>query len=465
MASRMTHFGYMSIPSRLLSQKGSVLATVLLVLVILLGIFLSAMTYALSRYGHHIGTQNKLVASHLSEAGVCHQIDDLQRYGARQERNLWSAPNRGKIRTRLHAWGPYFHVISEGEFANKTVLTSALIGSAPPDYMDAALTVGDPNSPLVVAGHTRILGDVITGHQGVMPGRFRGESVVDNFLRGTNHKFASPPAPRLDTNIINLYFRELEDRGRNIEQVLSGSVVLGAEDSDYLEDLSCVRVENNLVLKDISFRHFGEIKSFFVGGSVDISGSTRLSGLIEMVTDKSIRVTDSAVIDHAILWAGDRVEISDNARFSGIAISGGRIIVSDNATLEHPSLLLADTADAEPTDTTGIYLISRGQLESVCYLRDSDRESDVSNRMLYLDTTVGFKGFMLSEGYADLRGRVFGSAAAKLFHYAHAQTTYLNWVKDLYISRARLDYTPGLPVLQASDSTTRYLIVREDRID
>ena len=164
--------------SRPADQSGSVLATVLVVLIILLTIFLSAMTYALSRYGYHFAHQNTLIAEHLADAGVAHAVVKLEERGFHPIDTTWRSSNDGQIRIVISAWGPYIRVYSEGKYGNRTVKTEALVGTSRLSYQKAAVTVGDEHNPLVIAGHTRVIGDVITGSQGILEGQFRGEGVA-----------------------------------------------------------------------------------------------------------------------------------------------------------------------------------------------------------------------------------------------------------------------------------------------
>lgn len=451
---------------RLTDQSGSILATVLVVLIILLSIFLSAMTYALSRYSHHVVNQNKLVASHLANAGVAHALAQLEADGFRADTLTWQAPNKGEITTELDAWGPYVRVLSQGSFGNQTVSVAALIGTSQHPYQQAAVTVCDESNPLVIAGRTRIIGDVNTGSQGIMEGRFRGEGVThQNYLIGQNHKRSSLDVPRLDTLVFDLYKRSTRVRRRQIETRLPGSVLIGSTDTDLLESHDIVRIENNLELRDLAFENWGDTKSIFVDGSVEIKGRTRLSGFIEIVSNHSIIVTDSAIVDNIILTATDSVVIAGTAKSSAVVISEGKIIVRDRATLVYPSLLLADTPDGPNEPTGGIYLRGRGLLESVAYSREKPLQFGSPERLLYLDTLTRYQGAMIAQGYTDLRGRLEGSAMTNRFHFDYPPTTYVNWLKDAHIDRSRLDFTPVLPAMEPSDSTGSYYVLRQDQVN
>ncbi len=455
----------MRLRSKLQNQSGSVLATVLLVLVILLAVFLSAMTYALSRYGHHAGNQNLLIASHLSEAGIPHAINQLSREGIGFDSSTYEAPNGGDIATEVHPWGPYLLVISRGTLGSKSVTTSAVIGSVPSDLFRAAVTLCEENSPLTVAGHTRVVGDINTGHLGVVRGRFRGEGIPEeSFHTGVSREFSRLDVPEIDTVILNSYYDNLKDRRRSVQSRLSGSVLLGPEDTQYFENVSSTKIENNLDIKGLSASRFDQISSLFARGSIEITGNSRISGTIELVSDRHIDLRDSATVDGAILWAEDSIVICDYARFSGIAISPGKIIIRDEASLAYPALVLADLPESSQDEESGLQISSRGLLEAVCIVRHDPDIAESRERLLYLDTACIFTGFLISAGQCDIRGRVAGSIVTEQFHYDFPPTTYVNWLKGVHVNRQWLDYLPTLPITATSDSSARYGIVRQDRV-
>jgi hypothetical protein len=448
--------------SRLSCESGSVLATVLVVMVILLTIFLSAMTYALSRYSHHMARQNSLVASHLADAGIAHAVAGLEESGFKPGDMTMTAPNGGQIKTSISTWGPYVRVHSSGEYGNQVVTTEALVGTSRLTFQKAAVTVGDENNPLVIAGHTRVIGDVNTGSQGIMEGQFRGEGVTyTDYHIGNLYKRSSIEVPSIDTSVYGYYKRELTHRRRSDPKRLPGSVVLTASDNRFLDSMANIRVENDLLMRDVSMRYFDEVKTIAVDGTVEITGHTHLSGLIEIVAEETIFVRDSAVLDNVVLIAGDSIVVSGAASSSAILISEGKIVISDRATLVYPSLLLADVSDG-PDQPGGVYLQSRVPLETIACLRVKPFQTPSTDRLLYVDTLTTVRGTLLSQGYVDLRGHLEGCCITERFHFEYPPTTYVNWLKDAYIDRSKLDYTQVLPSLTSVDSVAGYYVVRQE---
>lgn len=460
----MTRCGWKAQNHRLRNQSGSVLVTVLAVLAILLTIFLGAMTYSLSRFSFHTKGQNRMIAGYISEAGISRMLGNFNTNGDVALYAEEQTPNGGGFYVSTTAWGPYYLTTSDGTFANQTVRTCALIGSPMPEFGSAAITVCDENHPFTVAGHTRIVGDVNTGGLGIATGRIKGEGVTSNdYHTGENVQYESLSPPSLDTVVLGEYFSAVATRRIGAGEKIAGSVLWNRSDSSLFITHRSVFIENNLELSNFVLTEVDEITSIFVAGFVEIRGSSQLSGLVEIVAGGPIYVRDSSTLDGAILYSQDSVVVSQNASLSATAIAHKGIYVRDRASLVYPSSLLVDVRrDSEPQGQ-GIFLSSRGWLESVCFLSLEDPAEDKSGAMLFLDTSCVFVGAMVSQGLADIRGRVYGTIITEQFRYELPPTTYINWVRDLYIDRGGLDFSPALPVLSGDVSSGKLAVLRRDR--
>lgn len=438
--------------------------TVLAILAILLTILLAALTYGLSRRSVHQRHQNHLIASHLSHAGItraCSAINRGERFPILPREQT---PNGGFIRSGVTAWGPHLLVISTGQFRNQSVVTTSLVGTGGDDQLAAAVRVCDETLPFVVAGNTRIYGDVCTGPLGMSQGHIKGEGVIDReFLRGNLLVRQTLDVPTLDTIVMARYLRDLESRRSQPNLVLTGSQQFGKTQQDILRKHSTIYVENNLVIEDMTFSSYDSIRTIIVAGRVDIKGGSRLGGLIEIVAGKTIRVSDSARIDEAILLSADSLVLSENACFSGTAIAAHSIAVVDRSSLQFPSLLLLDARDNDSDEHGRISLASQGHLETTCWLTGLPPDARRDSYTIYLDTSTVMQGVIVSDGQTDLRGTLYGSVATEQFHYYVRPTTYINWVKDLYVYRHMLDYRPNLPILSSGHLDYQAHVVRLDR--
>jgi hypothetical protein len=443
--------------------KGTVLLSALALIAVLLIIFLAVLSYCLSRYGQHVKANNRMTAGFLADAGVQTVLSRLESDSLATADTVETAPNGGTIRIKTLAWGPYLRVVSEGQFANQRVRSSALFGSVPPPCFAGAITVTDPNYPLVVAGNTTINGDVYAGPLGMTTGRIRGEGVVnEKFHTGQVITVPTPPYVTLDTTFLARYLAEQGKRRSATAIQLPGTQVWASPPPEAAKgDYSC-RIENSLKLENCQLEVGPHLLSLFVSGSVEITGRSTITGLVEIVAGGSISVSDSSVLDETLLYSGDAIVLTGKSQFCGVAVSPRRVSMSDRAGMTYPGLLMVKLSDPDCHDSCGIWLKSHGLLEGICYLAAAPISKRPVGYQLFLDTAVSFTGLLLSEGVSDLRGTLFGSVMTHRFLYTEPATEYLNWVKDLKVDRTRLKFEPIPPPLSRSPWALSHAIVRQE---
>jgi hypothetical protein len=441
-----------------------VLVSVLAILAALMIIFFAALTYCLSLYGVHVKEKNRMVAGFLADAGIQHQLAAMQRGSLVKPRWSEPSPNGGFFSAYSREWGPYVLIVSEGKLANQTVAASALVGSVPPGIFKAAITACNRSYPFVVAGNTTIHGDVNTGPLGMTTGRIRGEGVVsEHFHRGATNAIPNLRRPRLDSSVIDRYLQELPSRRQRAEIVLPGTQVWRTTPPEELANYTSVVIENNLLIQDVQMNVEREVVTLFADGAVEIAGSSRIGGLYEICADGPIYLKDSSIVDKALLFSKDSIIISDDAAFSGVAVSLTRIVVREKGRLLWPGSLTVAASAEPPVDSCGIWLTSRGMLEGGCYLHQDVADSSFRRYRVYLDTGSTFNGVIVSEGAADLRGTVHGTVVTDHFTYEEPTTVYVNWVKDLQVDRTAFNYLPVPPILREEVPERRLQILRQDR--
>ena len=443
------------------NQQGSILVTVLSVLSILLTIFIFALTYTLTRYTVHTKNKNILIATHLSEAGITNSLDKLNsnRFESTYE---YDTPNGGNITISKENWGPYYLISSIGEYANQKIKTTSLIGSFPDSFFQDAITVCDEQYPFVVAGNTRIIGNVNTGLLGMEAGEIRGEGVTDKkYHKGivNFHKSLSPPT--IDTTVYYEYIKSILSRKAHCKTYKSASLYLNNNSDTILNNTPSIDIENNLEMNNFFFESNNEIHSIFVNGFVDIKNSTKISSLLEIIAEGAINIKDSSLLDNVILYSKDSIIIEDDVTFSGIAIAHNKIIVKDNAKLLYPSILILLPLEKSETFENGIYLSSKNQLETVCYLSKNAEDSTYMNDVVYLDSLSTVLGAVISKQIVNLQGKVYGSIVTELFRYEQPPTTYINWAYSLFVNRLTLNYNFGLPIFSDTSIYHTHIILRQ----
>jgi hypothetical protein len=425
-------------------QSGSVLVTSLIAVAVLFILFLSAFSYGIARYSVHVKSQYKLKSRYLAETGinrVLHMLNsDTSDYHSIIRDSLYMPVDGfGNIKISARPFGAYLLLTSEAESGNQHTVARALIGKHPGQISDYAVALTDHTYPLTVTGNTRIIGDIFSGMQPLATGLIDGQGAYyDTFHIGNQIMADEVPAISTTPDIIMDYkdyiSREIIPSGKRV----STSLVLNGGDEDYLDEYPVVVVEGNLEINGLAYTGKNSIVTILVQGSTAIKGNSRLDGLIEIISDRHAVVEDSAIILGGVYSAGDSLVLKDNCYFRAQGISAGNIVVEGNARVDNPSLLLAMAEDSDDEGQNVIDIESRNRVSTICMLMSPDSLKSEFPHRIYIDSTAIMEGHIFSSGYTDLRGTLYGSVITRFLYYYHAPTTYINWLRNVFIDRSRL---------------------------
>lgn len=433
-------------------ESGSVLASVLIVSVSLFILASSMLFFMVSRYSVHQRLHNRTTARYLAESALNRLISTTSPDSLLGASDNEQAPNGGSLAYETYAWGPHLLVRASGRFANQSVILWAVVGSRPDALLDGAIVTADSRFPIVAAGDTRITGDIYTGPLGLQAGQIRGEAPVrESFHNGEVLIRRSIPEPPDASASLGQYVADISNRRQLSGIMRSGTSIIRDSESQILDEDSLFYFENNLRLENVSYSSNRRL-SLFVGGFVEITGDSKLSGPIEIVAEGPIYVNDSTTLDGTLLYSQDSIVVQDYAVVLGTAVSRTSVYFRDHSTAFYPATIYVEGNENTPGDSVLIHLTGTGAIEAVCVAAKATLPRDTIAACIYVDTGVTFRGYLLSQNRVDERGTVQGAIYTSLFAYRYSPTTYVNWLKDAKIYRQLLDFNPALPLNLETDS-------------
>ena len=359
-------------------------------------------------------------------------------------------------------WGAYRMVKAVGKLGAVATERLYMVGSSPGQPFTNAVVVGDESQPLVVSGHVHITGDIVCGPQAVVRGRYQGESAPEeSFHDGDVSIEAVVSLPQIDTGLVSHYLDDMSSRLAHADLLIGTTHICDHSDKAIPQTYNNLIAASDLVLDGVHWSSTEHVFSVGARADLDIEGNSTVDGMVEFSCDQTIRVSDSAFVSLAVLWARDSIIIEDDAIFSGIAMSPGIIVVRDEARLRYPALLLSYNSDNAPDTTPVIQVRSHQVCEgSIVSLLTTSNPSDIANT-IYLDTSSVLVGCILSSSQVDVRGTVWGSIVTERFLFAQPPATYTNWIRNAWIDRTRLQHVPEVPMLADSGVIARVVAVRD----
>lgn len=441
-------------PCKHSDERGTVFWAVLAVLLVASLLFSSVVLY-----GSWHQAQNRLMlyrmqARYMAEAALANAQSFLASQGepvmalvatlsdSITERQSWTAV--------VSPWGCYLRALCTGNSHQATERIDVLLGRISSPEFDYVLRLFGPPYPLVVAGQTRVNGNVNVGPGGISSGQYRGRDRIDTILVYGN--VVADPAPQpipIDWQV----WEEFTERANAIR----AATVAQSDRALIIDDEWKLDPDDSVVVIDapVSFSRTLSIKSIdpiylFASGPIAFSGNAHLDGRWVIRSDRSITVQDSAEIAGVVLWA-PRIDIAGNVRFSGQAIADTLLELKGNAQTLFPTLLWV-TGNTGQVGKSMLRLRSARWCEGIAGLSGMSSPwewmygSEQSGELL-VDSLARWRGYLYVNGKVELRGSVAGSVNAELLVVEDPPTTYLNWILDAWVSRPAWRGAAALPAI------------------
>lgn len=444
------------------SLRGSAILP-LLVLVLLLTILLSTVIF----YGAYHRTMavrymRRLQARYLAESAL-----QLGLRAMTQSAPVLTFPLRGTemvdgvgtCEFQIAPFGLYLLCQAQGTAGGQTHTLRGLLGRSSGDEWATAINLGGGNYPLVLAGDTHIMGDVIVGPAAVIAGKFEGRNFNGSQLvAGDIISDRTNRMPRCDSAMTVAALGSMDrDPRMEFEMVFDQQMILSDENITEANGHQNILFRAGLTvaldtsLLDITGRHW------FVQGDLVIRGKSRLFGFGRLETQRNLSITDDAELRDILITCHGDAQMRDRTLFKGQLICSNEISVDDSARLEWPAILAADATDG----IGSISCQSRADLwgSAVVFGADSlvyGRHQDQSIPGITIASSRLWRGLIYSQGYCTIRGQVQGNISTQAFYLYAEPTAYINWLVDARISADSGLAGLAMPYLLGDGTTFAY---------
>lgn len=438
------------------NQHGSVLISALIIIAVLLTLFLSAFSFGIARYSVYVKKQHLTQAQYLAESGINRFVANLNS----QNTNLilenensvqFTFGEIGECLLSTRPFGAYLLLRSIGTSGSQKSTRYSLLGTVQKKFTDRAISIFNNRYPLVVTGTTRITGDIFSGPIQLTTGQIEGRGAVyRDFLQGRRIIEDSVSSPYQRFAAIDDYIRFVYKTLKPKALPVSTSLQLKSSDM-FLSDKNILAIQGNLDLRDIEIDRKYLPLTVIVSGWVEIGGATRIEGLVEIISEKYIHITDSATIIDGLIMAEDSIVINKNAYISSQIISRQEITVEDFAVSTFPTLILVSSTAFNSRLDYGIRISSHAPIEANILYVSADTLQQRENEIIIIDSSMSLSGCVFSSDFLSLQGDIAGSVMTGNFKFTIPPTTYVNWLKDIHINVLARGYTPVMPLFE-SDS-------------
>ena len=302
-----------------------------------------------------------------------------------------------------------------------------VIGRIPKDSERYALYLADEYRPLSISGDTRIQGDAYLPEAGIRKAYIENRAYAsDEVIFDGEILHSTPTLPQLDAAIIArlLPYLQLDE---------SSSWRQDATDwfSKYTADLIYTPFAGSALLLHSQ-------------DSIAIDGQT-IQGHVLLVSDRSITVTASAMLDNVLLFA-PAIRFAEGFRGRVQAFARDSLLVGRNCELRYPSALGLINI---PTDSVVYEFQPFVQIDSASVVNglvfSHYPGSEQLLAMIAIASGATIHGQVYADGLLELKGTVCGMTVCRRFSLQTPSSLYENFVLD-----GVMDYTGLSPLYGGS---------------
>lgn len=424
--------------STMYDEKGSVLSTVLIVLVIVT-IFLGAVISGIFIQNRFI--QNNIAASqarYLAESGIYSLLSHISYTDIISDTTISFIINdSNKVEIAMRPFGGFIEMVSKAEYGRKAKAIRVLIGEEEPDTFQNAVVLGDTTTELSVTGGTSIKGTIVTGQLGVRTTNFKGYP-FSGLLKGEQEKKRGVLLPVYHSDFIIAQLKVFESHFQN--ESFINSKYINHFDS-FLSSGDTLFFFENTSWDVESFVRMPDDITIFVAGNLILNGNIKFGKYTKIIVRDTLQVEGNITGQHILLYSGKSLEVGAAVKVSCQCFSGNEIIVS-NAYLQHPSFLFTQQEYNSIEQKEIIHIRENSIIDGTIVYPVEQNQFSSENFKIKIDEKALVRGGVYTLAQTELSGTVYGSVLSRQFYFYESPTSYINWLKDadIDISQRPEDY-------------------------
>lgn len=439
--------------TKLQNERGSILLAAFAILALLVIVMTALIAYGSWHKARCQLVLNRVKATYLAEAGIQHALAEL-----RENADRWTSTLSIRVDTvgsftySTRPWGGYLLIESKGVSGRTEERLQATIGQVAPTIFTSTLSLIGPPYPLVVAGNTRIDGDVQVGPAGVSKGELHGQSYRgDSLVYGDIRTLESQQVPQFRDDLILEFLNNLRKMKQDCRNGTDLSLIIRSPETATGADVESRKTSASIVIDVSDTTPVRQPQYLFADGSITVTGQSHVQHQV-LRSASSITVKEGACLSDCILIAPS-IAITDRADVSGQLFADSLVVVEGEAKLSDMALVYL-VGHPVNDEWTGTINIESNRTSEACLVFHGNAHVDgmVSQQIkqtgrVRIARASKVNGIIWTEGYLEMLGTMNGSVAANLLYYYESPTLYLDWLVNASIGPARDNGQRVLPLI------------------
>lgn len=326
------------------------------------------------------------------------------------------------------SWGAYEIAISKAIFKNTSVLRAAQIGYDQDTSKTYSLYLFDEDKPLALSGRTKIKGTAFLPKAGVKRAYIEGQNFVGEQLIDGVTQQSEKNLPEFNKELIE-----------NIQGIFSNKQISETD--------SVVSINGDLSIDSLKNSFLNNSLILYSASSLKISDGY-YSGNIVIVSDKQIKISANSII-HDLMIVAPRVIVEKGFKGNLQIFATDSVIIEKNVTLTYPSVIGLVRNNQSP-NVAAIVLNENDTIMGNLFAYKKAEDVLKQSGLVLADKSFVY-GQVYSNGYADVKGEIYGSLMCNKILLKTPSSVYENHLLNAVIDRSKLSkYFVGINLVEES---------------
>lgn len=300
-------------------------------------------------------------------------------------------------------WGAYEIAISKAVSRNKQVIRIGQTGYFPNAADAYSLYLADEDRPLSLCGNTHIKGRAFLPKAGIKRAYIEGQSFTGNTLIDGEIKQSNPHLPEFNKTLLEF-------------------LQLGFTKKSLAEDDSIITLQNGIAGDTINNSFLS--KTLILKSEAPLFLTTGVyKGNIAIVSEKRITVSSTVVLNDILLFA-PQIIIESGFKGNLQAFASDSLMVQKEVILRYPSVLGLIKYN-NPLSPSHLILNENDTIAGTVFVYKNESNA-MQQTGLIVPEKAQIIGQVYSNGYVDLKGKIYGSLMCNKIMLTTASSVYEN---------------------------------------
>ncbi|MBI1937432.1 MAG: hypothetical protein HYS25_04845 [Ignavibacteriales bacterium] len=342
--------------------------------------------------------------------------------------------------------GFYYSLTAKSKNKTDSSAVTCLLAEKAEDPFDNAVVISRPGLNAVVAGSTKIVGNILGTTDKVTKGKIFGVGQVrENYHEGIV-KASEKIFPKLfnDSVLTNEIFNA-HDNITSAVKIFDENVTIDKYFLARNDTASQLFINGDLTLTG-SLTSNKKTKQIFVSGKTTVETKTVTDVDFEIYCDSTLTINAEAVIENLLVSAKSKIKIGGNVLCKNVQFISQKEIECENAVMNFPSILCLYVEPEDTAKQRSAITINESRINGTIMLLASDAASNKNKSRILIDDKSKIQGLIYSENNVELSSSVTGTLYTYNIMFYKKPTQYINWLVNLNINRKKLDELFLIPV-------------------